>query len=642
MAVITLDFESPYAAKCRGDHPMYGLSLSKQTYEEYIFDPRFKEFGFAVKIDDTPTEWVGESDVAYALRDLFPAGNPHTMIAHNCLFDGAILSWRHGLAAAKYICTQAMSKGLWNQRRSSLKQLCISCFPDDDSVRKGDELVQFANVYDLTPEEESIMAGYAINDVDITFECVKKMWPYLPDSELELIDLTLKMGIHPAFVLDAPKVQTFLATYNKETDEIVQRSGVPSEVLSSTKQFPRWVKDNLGLDIPIIPSPTLKDPDKTKYALGKDEIAFVEFQQDHPQFQHVWDGRLRCASSLDRTRAERMLSHGMVTPYNPEGRIATPLQIYAAHTHRWGGTNKINFQNLRRGSPLRLALRAPEGYRLCIADLSNIEGRVLAWFAQEHQLLNIFRDGGDVYCDFASGIYHRPITKADPTERFIGKTCILGLGFGTGPAKLRTTIYLGSRAIDPDNPIDLTLDQCKDIVYDKYRGRYTQVVKAWADADYAIARMFEMKTNEQEMWNCLVVEKGRIRLPNGMYLNYPAMTCEMDEQGRPQYEYFNGKHMTNLYGGKLIENVIQALARIILAEMMLDINRELQSKPEIYGDEARVILTVHDEIIGLAKTNAAENAFAYMLERMSIPPAWCNDGTLTLAAEGGVDDCYSK
>ena len=621
---------------------MYGLSLSKQTYEEYIFDPRFKAFGFGVKIDAEETDWVGEGDVEYALRELFPAGNPHTMVAHNALFDGAILSWKYGLAANKYICTMAMSKGLWNQRRSSLKQLCVSCFPDDTSIRKGDELVQFANMYDLTSEEESIMAGYAINDVDITFECLKRMWPYYPDSELEMIDLTLKMGIHPGFTLDHSKVQNFLEKYNKETTEIVQRSGVPAEVLQSTFKFPKWVKDNLGLDIPIVASPTQKDPDKTKYALGKDEIAFVEFQQDNHEFQHVWDGRLRCASSLDRTRAERMLSHGMITPYNPEGRISTPLNYYAAHTGRWGGTNKINFQNLRRGSPLRLALRSPENYKLCIADLSNIEGRVLAWFAQEHQLLNIFDVGGDVYCDFASGIYNRTITKADPTERFIGKTCILGLGYGTGPAKLRSTIYLGSRNIDPENPIDLSLDQCKDIVYDKYRGRYTQIVKAWADADYAIARMFEMKTNEQEPWNVLTVEKGRLRLPNGMYLNYPGMTCEVDEKGRPQYEYFNGKHMTNLYGGKLIENVIQALARIILGDMMLDINKELQSKPDIYGSEARVVLTVHDEVIALAQTNAAEDAFAVMLERMSQPPAWCNDGTLTLAAEGGVDDCYSK
>ena len=783
MAVVTLDFESPYSSNVRGDHPMYGLTLKKQTYEEYIFDPRFKVFGFSYKIDKGETEWVGQRHARDAANDLFPQGNDHTMVAHNCLFDGFVLSRHYGLAAERYICTQMMSQGLWNQRRASLEQLCISCYPDDDSIRKGKELVQFANVYDLDEQQEKIMAGYANNDVDITFACLARMWRFYPDKELDLINLTLRMGIHPTFVLDEPRVQQFLADYNEETDRIIQQSGIPRTTLASAIKFPQWVKDNLGIDIPMIASPTENNPNNMKYALSKDEIAFIELQQDYPEYQHIWDARLRAASTIDRTRAERLITHAGF-----DGQLATPLKYYGAHTGRWGGTNKVNFQNLRRGSELRKSLKAPPGYKVIVADLSNIEGRVLAWFAQEGQLLELFRRGEDVYCDFASGIYGRTIVKGvDDDERFVGKTClgpntkvlteagwkpitsintqdtlwdglqwvshsglvanglrptmtlagvdltpdhlvmieeglwegaatvqadatlfqkalssanlpflgsaphsktcrtgaksmhskpestnlkpvydianagprhrftiqtddgpvivhncILGLGFGTGPPKLRSTIFVDSRKNDPDNPINLSLDGCKDIVYDKYRGRYTKIVEAWADADYAIQQMYHQPEGEAYTWRCLIVEKGRIKLPNGMYLNYPRLQYTLDEYDRPQYEYWNGKHMTKIYGGKLIENIIQALARIIMGDMLLDIDAELRNNPDKYGELSRIGLTVHDEGVAIALTEVAEEAFEFMLERMSVPPDWCNDGTLTLKAEGGIDDCYSK
>ena len=127
-----------------------------------------------------------------------------------------------------------------------------------------------------------------------------------------------------------------------------------------------------------------------------------------------------------------------------------------------------------------------------------------------------------------------------------------------------------------------------------------------------------------------------------MYLNYPDLQAELDEQGRVQYEYWNGKHPTNLYGGKLIENIVQALARVVLGEMMININRWLIANQDRYGSEARIVLTVHDEIIALGLTQYAEEIFERMKDFMSQVPDWCNDGTLVLKAEGGFDTCYSK
>lgn len=668
MSIITLDFETPYGKGAREGHILHKYSLSSMTYEEYIRDPRFKVFGVSIKIDDGDIRYYSNEHPLgktpeEILREIFTPGNDHTMIAHNTMFDGAILSWYYGLAAGTYWCTQAMSRALWNQRSSSLKQLCKSCYPDDESIRKTDELVQFANIYDLDEEQDAIMAGYCNNDVMITFECMKQLWKWMPDDELKVLDMTLKMFIHPAFVLDAPLVETFLAEYNAETDALIEKSGVARTTLASPAKFVRWVKDNLDLDIPIILSPTENDPDNTKFALSKDAMEFVSFQLEHPQYQHIWDARLRVASTIDRTRAERMLNHAAVGPLNPEGKLAAPLNYAAAHTLRWGGTNKINLQNLRRGSDLRRALKAPDGYSVIVRDLSNIEGRMNAWFCQELKMLAVFAAGGDLYNDFATKVFGYPVDRklkaqdengnyldkngnittednaAEPmwTEGFVGKTCILGLGFQTGPAKLRNTIYLQSK-----KKVAFSLEQCKTIVYEDYRGMYTQIVKGWDDASFAIHKMYTLAEGEQFAWRCLTVERGRIRLPGGMYLNYPNLKVEMDEQGRPQYSYWQGAYRTNIYGGKLIENIIQALARKVIAAMILEVNDMLLANRDRFGGEARVVLTVHDEIVAIGLTEAAEEICELMKVIMSKVPDWCNDGTLVLESSGGFDTCYSK
>jgi len=636
MAYITLDFESPYSYGVRKDHPMYGLSLSKQTYEEYIHDPRFKPFGFSYQIDDGDRYWIdGDERIERTLKTLFAPGNEHTMIAQNALFDGAILSWYYGLAAKRYQCTKMMSKALWPQRSSSLKQLCISCYPDDENIRKGTELIQFANKSELTPEERGVMAGYCNNDVDVTWACYKAMWPHFPDDELELIDMTLKMGIHPTFQLDVGRVYAFLEQYNAETEAILSKPGVPSRtILKSAPKFANWCKEELDIEIPLVDSPTEKNPDNKKYALSKDSMEFIALQLEHTEYQHIWDARLRCASTIDRTRATRLLAH-----VQDNGYIATPLNYYNAHTGRWAGTNKVNFQNLRRDSELRKSLVAPPGYMVVVADLNAIEPRMHAAFAEESILINQFAQGIDPYCDFASQVFYREITKDNAMERFVGKTGIISLGYQVGPPKFRNTLYLQGRSFF-DEPVVISLEESKHIVYDVYRGRYTQIVDSWAQAENAIQLMMTLEPGQTVPWRWLEIHRGMIRLPNGMYLQYPQLESEPDEQGRPQVTYWNGEYRTNLYGGKLIENLVQALSRIVLASMMLEINRNLTNNPDVYGEHARGGLTVHDEIISIAREESAQQAFDMKLAVMKQPPAWADK--LALKAEGGIAKEYSK
>ncbi|QIB67126.1 hypothetical protein G3T16_18710 [Kineobactrum salinum] len=309
------------------------------------------------------------------------------------------------------------------------------------------------------------------------------------------------------------------------------------------------------------------------------------------------------------------------------------------HNGRIAVTGNSNPQNLQRGSEHRKSIMAPDGYMIVVADQSNIEGRMNAWFNQEHKMLEVFADPTrDLYCEFGEQVFGYPITAEEhPDQRFVSKTCILGLGYQTGAPKLQRTLYVGSKG-----RINLPLEQCMDIVWNQYRGGYSKITEGWERAQQAIGEMITLKPGEETQWGCLRIQHKRIKLPNGMYLNYPGLKASEDERGRIQFSYWNGEFITNLYGGKLMENIIQALARIVIAMNMLDINRWLLKNRDRYGALARVVLTVHDEILAIGLSEHAAEIFAKMKEFMSRIPSWADNGTLVLKAEGGFDKCYSK
>ena len=114
--------------------------------------------------------------------------------------------------------------------------------------------------------------------------------------------------------------------------------------------------------------------------------------------------------------------------------MPVPFKYSGAHTHRFSGDWSINLQNLPRDSELRKALRAPKGKVVVAVDTSQIEARINAMLSGQKDLVDAFREGRDVYCEFATVIYGRQITKADKVERFVGKTAVLSLGYGSGAA----------------------------------------------------------------------------------------------------------------------------------------------------------------------------------------------------------------
>jgi len=607
-------------------------SLTKMTYEQYLRDERFRIHGMGYKVNDQATEYVyGEQAIIDTCAELFPDGNTNVSIAHNALFDGAILEWRLGFQAHQYFCTQAMSRMLWNQRESSLEQLAISCFPDDKSVRKTKELIQFKGVLDeLTPEQQAVMGRYCKNDVEVTFKCFARMYAWLEDEAFQIMDMMLKMFIQPAFVLDRERVAAYLEKVKQESEETIKAAGVPKSILASNDKFAQWILDQ-GIPFEKIPAPTPKNPSNKKWPLAKNSMEFLQLQTDYPQFAHVWDGRIAAKSTIEQSRAERLLDHSMPSIINPDCRIALPLNPSAAHTHRAGGTNKINPQNFKRGGELRRSLYAPRNHMIVVADLSNIERRMLAWFFEETSVLTAYAQNRDLYCEFASDAYGYTVTKKNhPTERYLGKVCELSLGYGVGHRKLQVTLATGAMG---GPRLYFALDRCQGFVH-TWRTRNPYTTRGWRVCNMWIQSMIEKGTQFEH--KCLTVETGRIRLPNGLYLNYPDLHADELPTGGYEFSYWNGEYRTRLYGAKLVENLIQALAQVLLRWQMIEIQRRLS---EIGG---RIALQVHDEVIAVVPERHADVSLQLMIDVMRTQPDWLDDGTLTLDAEGGIAYNYSK
>lgn len=313
--------------------------------------------------------------------------------------------------------------------------------------------------------------------------------------------------------------------------------------------------------------------------------------------------------------------------------------------------SKQNLQNLPRGGMLRKAICAPDGYSLVVVDFAAIEARMLAWLAGQDDLVALFERNEDVYCDFASRIYRREITKKDKTERFLGKVAILGLGYSMSWRKFATFLASGPMGQPPilfttddlyrmGGTHDHTLDtagitgkvtgdalvahcSATKLLVDLYRSTYHKIPEYWRLGDRMIKAMY---AGRQMQFGVFETEQDRLTLPNGLKLHYRHLKPS-DDSGW-SYVGKNGEKQY-LYGSKLVENVTQAASRVIMTQAM---NR--------ISERYRVVLTVHDECVIVCPEEQGEEALTYMLDVMSSPPAWAKG--LPLAAEGSIAKNYGE
>ena len=607
MTTIFLDFETYFDTK---------FSLTKMTTMEYVRDPRFKVWGMGYRfIDDTETTWLSEDEVEDFIR-IVPWEDT-AVIAHNAMFDAYILTQYYNVQPRYYYDTAAMARGRWPGQSARLADVAERLFPDNPDMRKGEELINAKGIVDLPPDIEQQIAGYCQQDVDLTYAIFEEMWQDYPPQEMDLINMTTRMFVEPTLMVDRERLTKYRDNEITNSEQLIAASGIDRKILSSNQQFTEYLKTEYNINAPTKKSPTTGEQIP---ALGKNDAGYKQLCSKHPELQHIWDARVAVKSRIAETRAQRFLD-----ACNEDGTLSVPLRYYAAHTGRFGGTEKINMQNLPRGSEIRKSLIAPPGSLVYVADLSNIEARMLAWIADETDLLAAFARNEDVYSQFASHVYGRPIDKHnDPTERFVGKTAILGLGYGMGANKFQATLKSG--AMGP--AMEFTTEQAHDVV-NTYRSTYPGIPLFWDRANDILKWTID-STKTDFNYRVFTIKPNAIGLPNGMALSYPQLKFA----GINQYSYVSRNKTEYTWGGRITENIIQALARIVITDGIARIATYI----EPLG--GRVVLTVHDEIVCVAPEAGANTIMDNIIELMCIAPEWAPE--LPLAAEGGYDKAYSK
>jgi DNA polymerase I-like protein with 3'-5' exonuclease and polymerase domains len=356
---------------------------------------------------------------------------------------------------------------------------------------------------------------------------------------------------------------------------------------------------------------------KETYAFAKNDEAFKALlEHDNPVVQALVAARLGTKSTLEETRTERFIEIAN------RGTLPVPLRYYAAHTGRWGGDDKVNLQNLPRSSPLKYAIKAPTGTVLIDSDSSQIEARTLAWLAGQDDLVEAFENGQDVYKIMASAIYGKEQGQITKDERFVGKTTILGAGYGMGAAKFKAQLKTFG--------VEVALEEAQRII-DTYRRTYPRIPELWKSAATALKAVLQNSATTLGRGGLLEVEGSKgIRLPNGLYIKYPNIRpYERDGKVEIVYDTKRGKQVipNRIYGGKVVENVCQALARIVIGEQMLMVAKKY-----------RVVMTVHDAIACVAPKKEAKTAKEYVEMCMRIRPSWGLE--LPLNCEAGYGESY--
>lgn len=614
MQITTIDFETYYSKD---------FSLSKMTTEEYIRSREFQVIGFGYKVDDGDTHWVtgSDSEITQALHEL---GMQHAyVIAHNMAFDGAILAWRYGIIPKYYIDTLSMARPITGQTvGGSLAKLAQKFMLG----AKGTEVVKAIGKRrdDFTPQELAEYGEYCKNDVLITYNLYHILRQWNPPKELYIQDLMMRMFTDPVLELNDTVLNEHLQSVQAKKAELMRRidATIGRDELMSNPKF-AMVLEKLGVKPPVKIS---LRTNKETYAFGKTDTEFKALlEHPNPAVQAVVSARLGIKSTLEETRTESFLGIA------ERGTLPILLNYWGAHTGRASGGDKMNLQNLPRGGALRRSITAPEGHVLVACDSAQIEARVVAWLAGERTLLEDFRRGEDIYSKFATSVYGRPITKADKVERFVGKTCILGLGYGMGAEKFKNTLKIGMGGIS----VDIELDEAKRVVT-LYRNTYNHISQLWNEANKALEKMAQGNEYHLDVGLQLVCTNEGIRLPNHTMIRYPNL------RKTPEGFEYDGRYgPVKIYGGKVVENVVQALARIVVFDQMAKIDQQMRHRDSIEG-RYKVVLTVHDEVVCIVPKADEDWCKELMVREMSIPPRWCSDLPVSCECESGNNYADAK
>lgn len=691
MTTITLDFETYYSKKEK-----YSLSARGMTYEKYIRNPSFEIIGLAVKVDDRDTTWLAPHEIEDWIKHIEVAygWDNVRVVAHNGRFDMAIMGWIYNVYPKQIADTMLMSRAcqLWDghsldnvtkqlrekyswgmQRFDSGQSWCGKLLSRQDfemSYNKGTEVhdADGKHLMDFSDEEYDAYAEYAMTDVDLTWSAYKWFMNErkFPEKEIDVMTLTIEMFTYPVIELHHPVLLEVEKTVNGKRQALLDKVGATVEDLRSDAKFADMLRE-LGVEPPT----KTNAKGETKYAFAKKDLRFLKLLEHEDQnVVELVEARLGNKSSQAVTRVKSLLE------MSDRGLLPIPLEYYAAHTGRWGGSDGVNLQNFNRNQlvdkstpsgtkvfyadkadvvvevlednkvrlaragvvendeellhvmGLRDALKAPKGKKLVVYDLSQVELRANAWEWGEQWVLDTLVQGKDIYKVTAASTYGIPYEEVNKSQRFVGKSQQLGLGYGAGVNGLK--VVMGKRSEE------FTDEELQGFV-NAYRAAASNIVRGWKQCKSALGAMVSNVQIEFCKDNILYTDGHRIALPNGLHLTYRDIHTRPGDMGNEFWFWGKNKQTKKpdwekTFPGKCDENITQSLCRIIMADIMVAIRQDFD-KRGWSRDDAHLCLTVHDEVIVCCKDELAEDVSEIMQYQMKKSRTWYSDLPLDCAGD---------
>jgi DNA polymerase len=612
MKKLVVDLETYYDAQ---------FSLSKMQTDAYILDPRYHTMGVSVQEDDNEPEWFSGNELATKQwLHKFPWVDSMA-ICHHALFDAFALTQRFGIKPKLWACTKFMSYCLYPHLRSySLANLAKEFGLDDKGTVVHSMIGRTRE--SLTPEEVERYGEYCKLDVRLTKELSQKFLPHMPVLELAVIDMTIRMFTEPKFEGDKRLLQKLYDDEIERKALILAKSGLDKETLMSNPKLAKALQA-LGVEPPMKLS---AKTGKFTYAFAKTDAGLTALlEHANPDVQALVSARLGVKSTIAETRAKTMLDTAM------RGKLPVYLNYWGAKvTGRHSGGNDINWQNLPSriaAVGVRDAIRAPAGHTIVVGDSSNIELRVAMFAAGQKDVMQKIVDGQDLYCDFASKMYGRIITKADKKERFMGKLAMLSLQYGAGHTKFREMVRQQTGDLIPER-------DAQDVV-NLYRRVHYKIVDMWARMNDTILPEIangcpNLLPVDVNAW-CICAGEG-FGVAGGPGVRYHNLQ-RAHREGRGggmemQWVYTLGAKEVKIYGGKAFENYCQHVARQIVMWQTTRIHRRFP-----------VALSVHDEAVCVVRDDEVQECIDHATECLSTAPPWCR-GNIPLACEIGHGATY--
>lgn len=587
-------------------------SLSKMATSTYIRDPRFKEHGWAVKIDGKPSIWLEPDEFRYFTRGW--DWSKTDIICHNTPFDGAILAWRHDVRPRRWIDTLGMSRAVIGNRSRRHDLDTVAQLLGRPGKVKGAALNEVKGVRDPSPAQLSRLAAYARDDADDTWHIYQCLRLAFPRFEYWVLDWSVRMFTEPRLMLDGDMLADLHLQEVERKRELLDSLPYTKTNLSSNEQFAQILREH-GVEPPV---KTSKATGQETYAFAKNDLAFQALWEEHPEVTDLLDARLAVKSTITETRAARFRDLAA------EGPWAVPLNYAGAkQTKRFSGGQKQNPQNLSArgpGAAIRQAIMAPEGHVILVIDSSNIELRTNAAIAGQWDVIDRLVSGQDEYATFAGQIYGFAVNKNDhKKERNVGKVGVLSLGYQSGAVTFRGMLNTQTRILLP-------IEECEDIVR-TYRQTYTRITRSWREADRRVKALaagnLPPNFDDEPPIEFFLIDNGE-HFTGGVRSLFSGSTVEWVDLRYKQLELHgkaknaltytkDGTGWTSIYGGKVIENISQFLAREIVNWQTWKIWKETGFLPQ---------LQVHDEIVYVVPKSAARDLQEAAERHMTGPVDW--------------------